>query len=65
MIKIPDTGEKEFRVIATAMPDNASEVLEFWSKLVVDHCATLIVNMYGNSEIIDADVPYFPASEQA
>ena len=65
MIKIPDTGEKEFRVIATAMPNYASEVLGFRSKLVVDLCATLIVNMYGNSEIIDADVPYFPASEQA
>ena len=42
------------------MPDYFKDVKSFWNEVVIPNNATLIVNLYGNSEYIDIAVPYYP-----
>ena len=53
LITIPDTGVTKYRIVGSAVPDYEVDAVEFWTKLVIAKKATLVVNMYGNSEIID------------
>ena len=53
LVTIPDTGVTKYRIVGCAVPDYEADAVEFWTKLVIAKKATLVVNMYGNSEIID------------
>lgn len=60
MLVLPDTGDVQHRAIVTAMPDYYQDVKSFWNEVVLPNNATLIVNLYGNTEYVDIEVPYYP-----